>query len=228
MINHQKAPVLGPDDVYSVSTLDGSNTLYSRKYQATYHSINGAVSESMHVFIQHCLNLQLHLPHIRILEIGFGTGLNAFLSFLFSRKHNISVQYLGIDPYPISIEIARSLDYPSYLAASVFENVFLRMHDKSLFVQDGFSFEKRESFSLKNVDGPFDCIYFDAFDPVTQPELWSLDFFQQLFNATSSGGCLSTYCAKGEIRRFLIQSGYTVERIPGAPGKRQMISATKP
>lgn len=228
MINHHKAPYLGPDDVYVVRTLDGSNTLFSRGLQTTYHSINGAVSESRHVFIQHSLEPQSYLPHVKIMEIGFGTGLNAFLSYLFSKKHGIPVQYLGIEPNPISMEMAERLDYPSYLAASDQEKVLLRMHDELSFEADNFSFEKRASFGFEAMDGTFDCIYFDAFDPATQPELWSLDFFQKLFGVTSPRGRLTTYCAKGEIRRLLIQAGFQVDRIPGAPGKRQMLSALKP
>lgn len=214
---------LGRDDVFIVRTLDGSNTLFSRRHNATYHSIKGAVSESRHVFIQNGLK-KIDAPLIKVLEIGFGTGLNAFLSFLFSRsgKH---ISYTGIETHSLSPEILNQLAYADYLHASQWEFIFQKMHTETCFEYEIFQFQKRET--LPDITNTYDCIFWDAFSPDVDPRLWEVDFIKKLYNMTAPGGYVVTYCAKGDIRRKLTDTGYKVERLAGAPGKLHMLRGRK-
>ncbi len=227
MIKEFISPLLGREDVYVVTTRDGSDTLFSKAYQATYHSNHGAVSESKHTYIQNCLSTQMHLTLIRILEFGFGTGLNAFLAFLFAQKHQKQVDYIGFEAFPLDISIARQLDYPGYLACPEQKDIFIRMHREASFSTDYFQFHRMDHWDIIRLAGPFDCIFFDAFAPGSQPELWEQEMFDHLYKVTSPGGCLVTYCSKGDVRRRMGAAGYLVNRIPGAPGKREMLQAFK-
>lgn len=220
---HSTSRTLGRDDVFVVRTLDGSDTLYSRLFNATYHSINGAVSESRHVFIQHGLCRHLDLAEIHVLEIGFGSGLNAFLTFLFSEKNKKPVIYTGLESFPIDTQLVLDLNYPSYLVAEDRKDVFLKMHQELSFATEYFKFKKYPSWEKIESSFLFDCIFFDAFAPADQPEWWDQNIFDQLYGVTSEGGFLVTYCAQGEVRRRMERAGYRVNRLPGAPGKREMI-----
>jgi len=200
------SPRLGLNEVYIVSTRDGSETLYSHKFASTYHSHFGAVSESRHVFIH---------------------GLNAFLAYLFSVKHHIHLQYTGIEAFPIDLSVAGKLDYPGYLVAKDSAHIFLRMHEEDSFILDGFTFNRKPGWEWFTAGVEFDCIFFDAFHPVAQPELWSQDIFDAMYKVTTMGGCLITYCAQGEVRRRMQSAGFIVERIAGATGKREMLRAIK-
>jgi tRNA U34 5-methylaminomethyl-2-thiouridine-forming methyltransferase MnmC len=202
-------------------------TLFNKALQTYYHSLHGAVSESRHVFIQHGLATVSNILPVRILELGFGTGLNAFLAYLFSKKNQLEVSYTGIEQYPVLPSVARKLEYPAYLAATAESQVFDRMHRENFFSQDMFSFQLVEDFTKLPQPSLFDCIFFDAFAPSAQPEMWGEDFLRKVFLCTSDHGCLVTYCAQGAVRRTLEKVGYTVHRLPGAPGKREMIRATK-
>lgn len=220
-------PLLGKDDVYPVLTRDGSATLFSKRFQSTFHSLNGAVSESRHVFVQHGLLTQSFRRKIHVLEFGFGTGLNALLTYLFARKHQTEIQYTALEPYGISWDVIQQLEYPAYLAAPESENALRCMHEQSRGNLSPFHF--RKYIDLDQVSNlQVDCIYFDAFDPSVQNEAWNGDIFRKLFALTSGGGCLVTYCARGQVRRDLEQAGFAVERLPGAPGKRQMLRAIRP
>ena len=218
---------LGKDDVYIVTTLDGSATLFSRAYQSTYHSITGAVSESRHVFVQNGLYLLRHLPLVSILEMGFGTGLNAFLAYLFGHKNHLTVNYTGIEAFPIETKLALQLEYPGYLVADQLSDIYLRMHQEERFTAGNFNFQKFLQLESVDANQKFDCIFFDAFSPAVHGELWEQNIFNQISEMTSTGGLLVTYCAQGEVRRKMERAGYEVNRIPGAPGKRQMIQAFK-
>ncbi len=214
---------MGWDDVYIVTTQDGSDTLFSHALQTTYHSVFGAVSESRHVFLQHGLATQIRLPKINILEFGFGTGLNAFLAYLFALKHEKEIHYTGIEAFQLDSGIAEKLDYPGYLAIPEERSVFLKMHSEQNFKEPYFHFSKINLFNPLEDLFKFDCIFFDAFAPVHQPELWEQAVFDQLFQLTSEQGCLVTYSAQGEVRRRMIRAGYEVARLPGPPGKREML-----
>ena len=218
---------LGLNEVYIVPTRDGSNTLFSQRFNSTYHSNHGAVSESRHVFIQNGLYTQSGKAKLNVLEIGFGTGLNAFLAYLFSIRNNTPLSYIGIEAFPISANVAAKLDYPGYLAANAHEDVFLKMHNSDKFKQKDFSFQILPALDQIPKKIAFDCIFFDAFHPEPQPELWSQDIFEKLYKMTASNGCLVTYCAQGEVRRRMKTAGFKVERIPGATGKREMLRAIK-
>jgi tRNA U34 5-methylaminomethyl-2-thiouridine-forming methyltransferase MnmC len=227
MIKESTYPFLGREDVFVMTTRDGSNTLFNKSYYEPYHSLYGAVSESRHTYIQYCLMTQSHLSKIRILEFGFGTGLNAFLSFLFAEKHNIKVDYLGFEAYPLEKSIYSQLDYPAYLASPQHEPIFYKMHEKEAFSTSSFHFQRKDQWNIESFTSAFDCIYFDAFAPAAQPELWQQEMFDALYNATANGGCLVTYCSKGDVRRRMLKAGYLVQRIHGAPGKREMLQAVK-
>lgn len=219
---------LGKDDVYLVRTLDGSDTLYSRSFGSTYHSINGAVSESRHVFIQHGLTTLEGKLRINILEIGFGTGLNAFLACLFSRTTGREVYYTGIEAYPLDLSVVSQLNYPSYLAADQSRVLFIKIHEVKRFHEGSFHFSLLTTLDQITSGEKFDCIFFDAFAPKEHPEIWEQETFDTLFKLMAPEGIMVTYCAQGEVRRRMQQAGFTIERLPGAPGKREMLRAQKP
>ena len=219
--------VLGRDDVFVMPTRDGSNTLFSRSYNATYHSLFGAVAESKHVFIQHGIKTLEDRPSLSILEFGFGTGLNAFLAYLYSIQTEKSIHYTGIEAFPIELAVATQLDYPYYLSYPEEGDIFLRMHQETEFVSDSFHFKKVIQVDDLPVSDRFDCIFFDAFAPGTQPALWDQSTFDALFQRLTSGGCLVTYCAQGEVRRRMERAGFSIQRLPGPPGKREMLRGIK-
>lgn len=221
------SPPLGWEDVFIVPTRDGSDTLYSISREATYHSQFGAVAESRHVFIQHGLGTLIEKQVIRILEFGFGTGLNAFLAYIFAIKNEKEVHYTGIEAYPIDIKVAQKLDYPQYTAFPEERDIFLRMHSEPSLSTDHFHFDKIPSFEARTSRKKFDCIFFDAFAPGCQPELWEQEMFDKLYKVTKKGGCIVTYCAQGEARRRMEAAGYEVERLTGPPGKREMLRGTR-
>lgn len=225
MIGPLSWPVLGPDDVYLLETRDGSQTVFSRQYQATYHSIHGAVSESRHVFLQQGLKTQDGKSDITILEYGFGTGLNALIALLYARRSEKSIHYHGLEKYPIDPNLARQLNYAEYLVANELSDEFIRMHTETAFETESFSFRKYHSIIALDATLKFDCIFFDAFAPTADPDAWTRDVFFKLKEMTNPAGCLITYCARGEVRRNLQSAGYRVERIIGPPGKREMLRA---
>jgi len=227
MFNTAFSRVLGKDDVFVITTLDGSDTLFNKESGATYHSVKGAVSESRHVFLQHGLQQLNHLSSISILEIGLGTGLNAFLAFLFAQKNRKTVSYSGIEPFPIEVRVATQLNYPSYLAAESSRDIFIKIHQETGFSFGYFNFNKYPNLIHADANDKPDVIFFDAFSPDVHPQLWEQNIFDHLFERTSKGGLIVTYCAKGEIRRRIEKAGYRVKRLAGAPGKREMIQGIK-
>lgn len=203
MLTLPSTPLLGKDDVYVLRTADGSDTLYSKALQVSYHSIYGAVSESRHVFIEHGLSTQLSHDPIHILEFGIGTGLNAFLAYLFSEKQSHRVRYSGIEPKPLALNIVKTLNYPEYLAASHAQHVFLDMHEKDRFSNGKFEFRRFLSIEEITIDPVYHCIFFDAFSPSEQEDAWTEKVFSHLYECAVSGACLITYCVQGQVRRTL-------------------------
>lgn len=212
-------------------TGDGSSTLYSEKYGETYHSRHGAIQESMHVFIEMGLRaLPPDKKEISILEMGLGTGLNALLTAV--HQEDRIINYVGIEAEPISEETANGLNYTEALAES--ETILNQIHalpwNESHTLQTDFQLfkfkGKLEEFEPGS-EQKFDLIYFDAFAPGTQPELWTEAVFEKLFAYCNPGAMLTTYCAKGAVRRAMIAAGFEVERLPGPPGKREMLRATR-
>jgi tRNA U34 5-methylaminomethyl-2-thiouridine-forming methyltransferase MnmC len=211
------------------NTTDGSKTLYSDTFKETYHSANGAVTESMHVFIEAGFRTCKRNP-LRIFEVGFGTGLNAFLTFIETQRLEIEVEYHSIELFPLENNILNQLEYARFLnsGTDTLNAIHRGPWDKKIEISPGFQLLKIRRDLLKfNFQENYDLVYFDAFSPSTQPELWSEEVLKKLYNHLNEGGILTTYCAKGAVRRTLEKVGFRTERLPGPPGKREMLRATK-
>ena len=217
-----------------ITTADGSSTLHSNQFDALYHSKHGAIQESQVVFIEAGLHQKM-LQHtaLSILEMGFGTGLNALLTYLEAERHDLHITYTGVEAYPISLALAQQLNYIEQLGASpVDAAAFLQMHaadHEHQAISGRFSFGKAiQPFETVTADGRYDIVYYDAFAPAVQPQLWNAEAFQRAFQALRPGGLLPTYCAKGVVKRTLKANGFEVEALPGPIGKREITRATKP
>lgn len=214
-----------------IKTRDGSTTIHIEEWDECYHSRFGAIQEAQHVFIKNGLSL-FENQAVSILEIGFGTGLNVFVTFLASQKSNQTIDYVGVEAYPVTVEEAALMNYVSELNAEDQRPIFEKMHEcnweEKKGLSDNFSLTKRKQFftDIDDVE-KFDLIYFDAFGFDVQPELWSTAIFQKMYNALKTNGVLVTYAARSVIKRSMIEVGFTVEKLPGAPGKREMFRARK-
>ncbi len=214
-----------------IQTLDGSTTIHIKEWNECYHSKHGAIQEAKHVFIKNGLAL---FPNqkIAILEIGFGTGLNAFITFLEAQKLGQTIDYVGVEAYPISDLELQSMNYLEELEASDSKAVFEKMHainwEEKMELSERFSLTKRKQFfeSIDDIE-KFDLIYFDAFGYRVQPELWSTAIFEKMYNALKPNSVLVTYAARGVVKRSMIEVGFTVEKLAGPPGKREMFRARK-
>ena len=214
-----------------IQTLDGSTTIHLKEWDECYHSKHGAIQEAQHVFIKNGLSL---FPNqsVSILEIGFGTGLNAFISFLESSKLNQSINYVGVEAYPVNATEVLAMNYVDELNAKSQKEVFEKMHeskwDEKIELTAEFKLTKRKQFfdEIDDIE-QFDLIYFDAFGYRVQPELWSTAIFQKMYTALRPGGKLVTYAARGVVKRSMIEVGFVVEKLPGPPGKREMFRASK-
>ena len=212
-------------------TADGSYTLYVPELDEHYHSVKGALTESQHIFIDMGLK-HSSVPSPRILEIGLGTGLNCFLTFIASEETGRKIHYTGIERYPLKEEVIRTLDYPTLIGKG-HDDAYFAIHqaawEKDIPLSSSFTLHKIEGdFTQYTFEGKYDIIYFDAFAPEKQPEMWDQSLFDSLYHVLNDGGILTTYCAKGIVRRMLQASGFMVERLPGPPGgKREILRATK-
>jgi tRNA U34 5-methylaminomethyl-2-thiouridine-forming methyltransferase MnmC len=211
-----------------VETSDGSKTIHLPEWNESYHSKHGAVQEALHVFIESGLK-QFDQAEIRILEIGFGTGLNCMLSLETSSILDRKIIYTGLEAFPVNNEELSQLAYYSLAEIKSSEQVINQIHNSPWeeFVEISSNFQlKKVQQELSNYQpekASFDLIYFDAFGPRVQPQMWTLDIFKKLFSSLSPNGVFVTYCAKGQVRRDLIEAGFQVEKIPGPPGKREML-----
>ncbi|RMF03015.1 MAG: SAM-dependent methyltransferase [Bacteroidetes bacterium] len=212
-------------------TQDGSHSIYSAEFGVPYHSKYGAIQESMHVFLQAGLHYRLpSLSKVRILEMGFGTGLNALLTYRVGVQTNKPIEYTAVEAFPISMAAASALNYPQLLEESAVTFAALHRAAWNSMVKIGpyFSLLKQQAkLQEATLSSPYDVIYYDAFAPTTQPELWTEDIFAKLYAATAPQGVLVTYCAKGAVKRALKAVGYQVEGLAGPPGKREMTRATR-
>ncbi len=215
-------------------TQDGSPSIISRKYGVSYHSKYGAIQETKHVFIEAGLYPQFIVgKEIAILEFGLGTGLNAYMTQLETEDRAVSIYYEAIEAFPISLAAARQLNYPALLGrpsgeASIFYQLHEREWDQLHSLTPQFSFLKKLArFENLSYDPSFDLIYFDAFAPTAQPELWEPPILKKAYEALKPGGTFVTYCAKGIVKRHLKSLGFSVEALPGPPGKREMTRAVK-
>jgi len=214
-----------------ILTKDGSHSLKMSSMEEHYHSTFGAISESRHVFIEAGLKyiLTKKVAQLEILEIGMGTGLNVLLTLLELSKEGLNISYTALEPYPLHEEIWRNLNYPEIVSEQIagewFEMVHASEWEERFEIIPGFSLDKRE-IKLQDLQktGPqYDLIYFDAFGPDVQPEMWTDEVFNKISAMTNKDGVLVTYSAKGTVRRGLQAAGFEVERIPGPEGKRHML-----
>lgn len=213
-----------------ISTADGSHTVHIPEMNVTYHSKHGAVQESTHVFIEAGLRHFIATSgkqEIRIFEMGFGTGLNALLTLDEAQKIKRLINYTAIELHPLSEEERKNLDYNS--DQSVFENLHAAAWEEEISIDSFFKLYKTKADLLHyKTDKKFDIIYYDAFAPSAQPQLWTADVFKKLYSMMNSGGVLVTYCSKGDVRRAMQAAGFIVEKIQGPPGKREMVRAGVP
>ena len=213
-------------------TEDGSHTLYVEALDETYHSTHGDIQESLHVFINAGLNY-CSKSHLRVLEIGFGTGLNAFLTLLATKKQGVKINYTSLEAFPLENEIIEQLNYTNALRLDSKEKEqFTLLHkvewESYQKITDWFNLKKIKKELLNyQAEEQFDLIYFDAFGPNVQPEMWIKNIFTEMYNCLSNGGVLVTYCAKGSVKRTLKEVGFNLEGLPGPPGKREMTRAIK-
>ena len=217
-----------------VITADGSKTLYNPAVGEHYHSRHGAVQESKHVFLGMGLShfVAQHRPRaVSVLEIGFGTGLNFLLTADDCHTKGIKLEYTGVEAFPLSVDILSQTGYGGYVSPTLWAAFLARYPDSLAAPQDIFS-----GCSLEIAHGPvlqystekrFDVLYFDAFAAVHQPEMWGEDTLRHVGMLLKPGGIFVTYAITGHLKRTLKSFGFTIEKVPGAPGKREMLRATK-
>ncbi|MBN1197996.1 MAG: tRNA (5-methylaminomethyl-2-thiouridine)(34)-methyltransferase MnmD [Bacteroidales bacterium] len=215
-------------------TLDGSDTLFVPELNEHYHSTFGAVQESMHVFIKTGLMaVDPGVDPVHVFEVGFGTGLNALLTDLAAKTHRRKISYSSIELHPLESTILKKLNYVSFLPEADTGAEFDRIHDAPWEVpfQANPYFRitklKRDLRSYEPSDQLYDIVYFDAFAPDVQPELWTVPVFEKLFRMLRQKGLLVTYSCKGQVKRDLREAGFFIEKIPGPPGKREILRAHK-
>jgi tRNA U34 5-methylaminomethyl-2-thiouridine-forming methyltransferase MnmC len=216
-------------------TEDGSHSIFSEQFGVAYHSTHGAIQETQHIFIESALRYfvkQRSVDKIKILDIGFGTGLNVFMTFLEAQNQGLTIDLTTVEAYPLSISTAEQLNFAQLLNVPQLAPVFKQLHtlsweDKHV-ISDAFAFQKY-LLDFKKIDfkDMFDIIYYDAFSPESQPELWEFDMLQRIYAALKKGGLLTTYCAKGSFKRALKSVGFQVENIAGPRGKREITRAFK-
>jgi tRNA U34 5-methylaminomethyl-2-thiouridine-forming methyltransferase MnmC len=214
-----------------IITDDGSTTIRIPEWDENYHSTHGAIQEAKHVFIKNGLHLFQNQDAISILEIGFGTGLNAFITFL-ETINKEKVNYVGVEAYPISQEEIAQMNYVKELDSEMYQEIFDKMHscdwENQETITENFLLTKRKQFFQDIEDkNQFDLIYFDAFGFPLQPELWSEVIFKKMYDALLPKGTLVTYACRSSIKNAMLSVGFSIEKLPGAPGKREMLRATK-
>lgn len=214
-------------------TGDGSHSIESKEFGVPYHSRHGAVQETLHVFIKAALHLQAEKKQaLSILDIGFGTGLNALATLIESQKLALDIDYTAVEAFPLPFAVVKQLNYIEQLQQPKLADSYFEMHSLSWGqkhqISSQFSLTKlNQRFESLQFNEAFDIIYYDAFAPNAQPELWDEPIMKRMYNALKEDGVLTTYCAKGAFKRTLKKIGFQVEAIPGPPGKREMTRAWK-
>lgn len=220
------------ENIKIITTEDGSHSLYHEGLKETYHSFHGALQESIHVFIEKGLRFwrtKSGLPkQVNIFEVGFGTGLNALLAAQFAIENEVHINFTTIEPFPLEMEVIKQLNYASSIGQDDLNNVFEELHtskwEEKVEINPYFSIHKintkLEDFQTNE---KFDVLFFDAFAPSKQAELWTADLMQKCFNLLKVGGVFTTYSAKGQLKRDLKSVGFEVETLPGPPGKKEMV-----
>ncbi len=215
-------------------TEDGSHTLYNKTLGEHYHSTYGAIQESQHIFIQAGLNaLENKSDSINILEIGFGTGLNALLTYQEAKSKDYKINYIAIEPILLDKSIYLQLNYADLLNNKDLQDIFIKMHEipcnVPYFISEIFILNKikEELQEIELTENSFDLVYFDAFSPEIQPELWEPKIFEAIYASMKNNAILTTYSAKGAVKRALKSAGFEVENLAGPIGKRQITRAKK-
>lgn len=220
-------------DIEFEITEDGSHTFFVPGLNEHYHSTHGAIQESMHVFIDAGLR-RCEKREVKVLEIGFGTGLNAFLALQEAEKRSVKIDFTTLDLYPVSTADAEKLNYAELINPSQ-KDIFKELHKADWerwnqitlyfsLLKMQFDFSNPSEFHPEN---KFDVVFFDAFAPEKQPGMWTQPIFDKIYSVSSENAILTTYCAKGTVRRMLQAAGFFVERLPGPPGKREILRAVK-
>jgi len=214
-----------------ITTKDGSSSIYINDWDESYHSKHGSIQEAYHVFINSGLFFSKK-TQLSILEIGLGTGLNCFITFLEAQKNNIGIAYTAVEAFPVTAEEVKQLNYVDRLKAGSNQPIFDQIHqsdwEKEISLSATFSvLKKQQRFQDISIKNQYDLIYFDAFGPRVQPELWTEEIFKKMYDSLKLNGILVTYSAKGSVRRAMIYVGFRVEKIPGPPGKREMLRGVK-
>ncbi|MBQ8564353.1 MAG: tRNA (5-methylaminomethyl-2-thiouridine)(34)-methyltransferase MnmD [Bacteroidaceae bacterium] len=209
-------------------TADGSATLYVKELDEHYHSVKGAIAESNHIYRDCAFLYRSDGTSLRLLEIGFGTGLNAAVTAMAANAQN-PIHYITLEKYPITEALYTALDYGKLVDSQLLEKIYKAPWDTPTAITPYFTLEKRQADYLCDpLPHNIDIVYFDAFAPEKQPDMWSEDAFRRLYDTMNDKAVLTTYCAKGSIRRLLTEIGFSVERISGPlGGKREILRATK-
>lgn len=224
-------------EVKVIETEDGSSSLFLPELNETYHSFHGALGESRHVFIrmglEHWLEQHPETKGLSVFEVGFGTGLNALLALEFAIAHQLNIQYTTLEPFPLSEKTAAQLNYGKIVAEGQLEAAFQKMHatpwGETVEIHPNFTLLKEQT-RLEDYpvpEGAFDAVFFDAFAPSKQAELWGKELLEKVARLMASNAVFTTYCAKGQLKRDLRAIGLQVETLPGAPGKKEMVRAQK-
>lgn len=215
-----------------ITTEDGSHSLYHEGLKETYHSFHGALQESIYVFIEKGLRFWRNksgLPkEVSIFEVGFGTGLNALLAAQFAMENMVKINYTTLEPFPLAIDLVEKLNYSEQIGLAHLTEIFKMLHqgewNEVIVLEDFFHFTKLQT-KLEDfvTTEKFDVVFFDAFAPNKQAELWEIDMLQKCYDLLNEGGVFTTYSAKGQLKRDLKTVGFEVETLPGPPGKKEMV-----
>ncbi len=225
-----------------IKTGEGIHTVRNVALNESYHSVHGSLQESMHVFVKNgfvpCLTQLQKRGELKILEMGFGTGLNALLTYRENLKFGRIIHYTTVEAFPLPVHVISKLNYFEFIDKSL-QSVFMQMHQCNWFENVGLNAEHLTEESAKfflykiqadmlelKLDDSYDLVYYDAFSPTHQPELWTFEVLKKIYDACNAGAMLVTYCAKGEVKRTLQKAGFEVETLPGPRGKREMIRAS--
>lgn len=221
-----------------ITTADGSKTIQIEDWNEQYHSVHGAINEANHVYLKQGLHYfyselisQSSSQEIAILEIGFGTGLNAFLTLIEAESNKLNIDYVGVEAYPISTEEINALNYPELVSDDRqldFDKLHTTKWETSVKISEYFNLKKEKKFfkEIKNIS-EFDVVYFDAFGPRVQPQLWTEEIFEIMYKAMKPNSVLTTYSSMGSAKRAMKSVGFEVERLDGPPNKRHMLRAIK-
>ncbi len=216
-----------------ITTADGSKSIHIPEWNESYHSKHGALREAKHVYIQSGLAYRcenVYSSPLNLMEIGFGTGLNAMLSLLFAKTYHININYHSLEKFPLDNSILNELNYTELFPSESdsFEDLHMTEWEKMVEINPLFSLKKIKSdLTDFQSESLYDLIYFDAFGPRVQPELWEKPILHNMYDALKPQGIWVTYSCKGSVRRDLLDIGFQVEKIPGPPGKREMLRAVK-